>query len=432
MSETYLFMSHPRAVETRRKYRAPAELEDELGNTANLMFDPRVMRGVTCGRPMPVSELMQASATLEQHPRLTKKQLVRMGKIRPSQQSVAEIHEGIRVEKKRVEVPLHLYLIEQEEQKHTVTVSSQTDAFLEEPPSPKYIPAKRGNDMGAQVDVDEVFEYDKDVAPILEVVISKTMEQSLMEVRQEEELKSIARSKGYLESKGTHRRQEAEKLEQQESEAMETKAKLRSVARARAAKEQDLQRKLASHIFADRYMGPITETTMGELDREGYFADPIVLSVRSFMPWLASLTHQRTQEAGSAREAVEELFQGVVRRGKDNQRAAFKARQEKQQKAMEEARKAAAEAEEKAKRNKEVQLYIHTDIIPESPVGPIILKASSTVQQVEDAIVNWLQSNSEDAPPRESLAFKWAGVVQKDKSLVIYDLDLSTITMEKI
>lgn len=253
-----------------------------------------------------------------------------------------------------------------------------------------------------------------------------------MEVRQEEELKSIARSKGFLESKSTHRRQEAQKLEQKEFEAMETKAKNRAVARERAAKEQDLQRKLASHIFADRYMGPITEVTLGEMDREGYFADPIVLAVRNFMPWLASLTHQRTVEEGKAREAVEELFNGVVRKGRDNQKKAFKARMEKQEKAMEEARKLAAEAEEKAKRNKEVQLYIHTDIIPESPVGPITLKASSTVQQVEDAILKWLQENAEDPPPREKLAFKWAGGDQQDKDKEIYDLDLSTITMELI
>ena len=51
-NDTYMFMSQPRAVEAaRKKFREPNEDEEGFDNTANLMNDPRVIRGITCIGP---------------------------------------------------------------------------------------------------------------------------------------------------------------------------------------------------------------------------------------------------------------------------------------------------------------------------------------------------------------------------------------------
>jgi hypothetical protein len=193
-----MFMSQPRAIEgKRKKFRDINDMEEELGDTANMMFDPRVIRGVTCVRPddelaatLPMATQQLQTAVPIRRP--TKAHLIRAGKIRPEQPSVREIHENIVVPKKRVEVPLHLYLIEQAEPVYTTEENTQTDEFLAEEPTPIFRPRKTGVDVETQVDSEEVFDYDKDVMPILEVVISKSMEQSIMEVRQEEELRWIS------------------------------------------------------------------------------------------------------------------------------------------------------------------------------------------------------------------------------------------------
>ncbi len=118
----------------RRKYRDAAELEEELGATANIMFDPRVMRGVTCMRPdLALDATLPGATQLMQRPpikRPSKSHLIRAGKLRPAQRTVAELHDSIVVPEKRVEVPLHLYLIEQTEEVRTHTEDTQTDAFL--------------------------------------------------------------------------------------------------------------------------------------------------------------------------------------------------------------------------------------------------------------------------------------------------------------
>lgn len=427
MSETYLFMSHPRPVEQRRKYRDPRELEEELGTTANLMFDPRVMRGVNCGRPVPLSA-MQLDAGLPEPQRPTKRQLIRAGHIRPTQKSVAEIHENIKVEKTRVEVPLHLYLIEQEEETLTVTVSSQTDAFLEEPPSPKYIPRKTGVDVEVQVETDEVFNYDRDVSPILEVVIGKTMEQGLMEVRQEEELKSIARSKTYLLEKQQKRRVEAQKLLDKEKDLTEYKVAVKAVALQKARDEAELRRKLASNVFAERWLQNLPQTTFSDLDQNGHFRSRQSLSVHEFMPWLVEYTTQKTEEAGQAQSFIDGLLQKSIDAAEAEKVVAEEKRAEE---AAAQAKREAEEAERVA-RNREVQLYIHTDLVPESPVGPLKLRMSSTVQQVEEEILKWLAENSESSPEASRLRFLWNGE-ELAKESVLYDVgveNLSTITME--
>ena len=106
----YQFVSQPRAVETRRqpKYRDRLEVEEELGQTANMMFDPRIMRGIPNTRPMAATLVLDhrhkvpSRAQIRAVERKHKLKLVAAGKIRPVQQTVAQIHDGIVVEKKRV------------------------------------------------------------------------------------------------------------------------------------------------------------------------------------------------------------------------------------------------------------------------------------------------------------------------------------------
>ena len=70
-------------------------------------------------------------------------------------------------------------------------VTCQTDLFLDRPPTPKYIPAKTGVDTSTQIMPHELFDFDMEVKPILEVLVGKCVEQSLEEVFEEEELENL-------------------------------------------------------------------------------------------------------------------------------------------------------------------------------------------------------------------------------------------------
>ena len=72
-----------------------------------------------------------------------------------------------------------------------VDCETQTDAFEPLPPPAPYVPKKTGVDVATQVDLSELFDFDREVGPVLDVIVSKTLEQARMEVEEEEELRVI-------------------------------------------------------------------------------------------------------------------------------------------------------------------------------------------------------------------------------------------------
>ncbi|KAI4464971.1 flagellar radial spoke protein 3 [Holotrichia oblita] len=70
-------------------------------------------------------------------------------------------------------------------------ISTQTDLFLDRPVSPFYVPAKTGADVSTQIYPGDLFDFDMEVQPILEVLVGKTIEQALIEVLEEEELAAL-------------------------------------------------------------------------------------------------------------------------------------------------------------------------------------------------------------------------------------------------
>jgi len=205
-------------------------------------------------------------------------------------------------------------------------------------------------------------------------------------------------------------------------------------ARIRANKEKDVHKKLASDVFANQWLVNLQQNAFSDLDEHSYFRDPTELAVAEFMPWLQSYSTDKVEEAAEARVWLDGMLEKTFEKGQDEVTAAIDERARQQAAAEEAERKRLAEEAEAVRRGRSVEIYIHTDVVPESPVGPINLKASSTVGKVEEEIINWLQENADDPPPPEQLRFLWNGQTL-DKANILYDLGvetLSTITMELI
>jgi hypothetical protein len=87
-----------------------------------------------------------------------------------------------------VDVQTDLYLEELSDKLPEAIAQTQTDNFLNRAPSPLYIPQKSGTDVATQIYEGDLFDFDFEVQPILEVIVGKTLEQALMEVNEEMEL----------------------------------------------------------------------------------------------------------------------------------------------------------------------------------------------------------------------------------------------------
>eukprot|EP00600_Ochromonadales_sp_CCMP1393_P003000 CAMPEP_0174987324 /NCGR_PEP_ID=MMETSP0004_2-20121128/19481_1 /TAXON_ID=420556 /ORGANISM="Ochromonas sp., Strain CCMP1393" /LENGTH=420 /DNA_ID=CAMNT_0016240365 /DNA_START=191 /DNA_END=1453 /DNA_ORIENTATION=- len=91
------------------------------------------------------------------------------------------------------EIDVTKYLEEQNEYPpRQRALDTQTDLFIPRPDTPEYVPAKVGVDTGTQVeDVRELFDFDVEVTPILEVIVRKTIDQALFELGCEDELSNL-------------------------------------------------------------------------------------------------------------------------------------------------------------------------------------------------------------------------------------------------
>ena len=78
------------------------------------------------------------------------------------------------------------YLEELTDKPYEESISTQTDTYLDKPTIPIFIPTSSGEDKETQVYDGELFEFNLEVEPILEVLVGKAIDQSLIEVIEEQ------------------------------------------------------------------------------------------------------------------------------------------------------------------------------------------------------------------------------------------------------
>jgi len=175
---------------------------------------------------------------------------------------------------------------------------TQTDFFLDRPPSPLFMPAKIGIDIETQIEDGELFDFDVECEPVLEVLVGKTLEQSMMEVLEEEELASLQRHQEDFE-----KRRNAELLEVQRMEAAEKRRAdevQRRVAQQAARHEQDIctMRKVLARQIASEHLQGLKGRLLQNLEDAGVFVDVGSMAVETkFMPGLLQAVVQQIQNS---------------------------------------------------------------------------------------------------------------------------------------
>jgi hypothetical protein len=232
-TETELFdhSSAPKGVKphggTRSKYR-----DDEDYQPLPISSDPRVVRGSTTvlARKVASNRKTVRAKTLSksnddydvQLPRATYSYDVQ-GHVGP-------------------DVDLSSYLIAADDGvgRQMKEKSDQTDSFRERPQSPAYVPRKTGIDNTTQVeDVRELFDFDAESQPIVDVIVSKTLEQAIFEVRHEEELLALeAVERQFEEEKVKEAALNKQKEDLTKAEYMEHKAKVKSQSELKEAERK--------------------------------------------------------------------------------------------------------------------------------------------------------------------------------------------------
>jgi hypothetical protein len=108
----------------------------------------------------------------------------------------------------------------------TFEMGVQIDLYIDRPQTPLFWPKYTGIDQITQIEDGDLFHFDEEVEPILNVLLSKVLEQSRMEVLEEEEIKEMKRKQREFEEIRNRELAEVQKLEDKEERELAEKVNL--------------------------------------------------------------------------------------------------------------------------------------------------------------------------------------------------------------
>lgn len=263
----------PRVVGKRDQYRDYQESHNKL--TYNFVTDTRMKRGHNFG------VIYLASSNMEDNEQ--------MKKSNDSHKKTTDSHQDERMKKQNEEIQVILpdgrknFGICTEKVIDTVRpkpisfeVEVQTELLPPRPQSPLIWPEKTGIDIETQIEDGDLFNFDEEVSPLVNVIISKTLEESRREVLEEEERAEIkAQTKLYEEIEKEDQRR-VERLESKEKERYEQKLKQKAEKAIRIQMTKIFQRKLCSRTIAKQFLCPLRDTSVKTLEQHSIFKNPEV------------------------------------------------------------------------------------------------------------------------------------------------------------
>merc|ERR1712025_1343955 len=195
---------------------------------------------------------------------------------------------------------------------------AQTDAFIDRPSTPLFVPAKTGADVATQILPGELFDFDIEVRPILEVLIGKTCEQALMGVCEEEELATLRAHQRRYQQRLAAELAETQRLAEQDRRKEEEKARRVEQQREALRLEKETADKVAARLFAVNFLEDLVPAVLGTLNRNGYFSSATARDIESnYMPMLMEMMHEQLDKDEIARRLLDFLIEEVVVQRRD-------------------------------------------------------------------------------------------------------------------
>eukprot|EP00485_Elphidium_margaritaceum_P002357 CAMPEP_0202688110 /NCGR_PEP_ID=MMETSP1385-20130828/3646_1 /ASSEMBLY_ACC=CAM_ASM_000861 /TAXON_ID=933848 /ORGANISM="Elphidium margaritaceum" /LENGTH=562 /DNA_ID=CAMNT_0049343005 /DNA_START=82 /DNA_END=1770 /DNA_ORIENTATION=+ len=215
----------------------------------------------------------------------------------------------------------------------------QTDPFLDRPSTPLFIPKPSGPSVATQIEAGDLFDFDQEVEPILEVLIGKCIEQSLLEVLEEQELKAYAKYQAQFEQKRNLELAQCQRLEEEQRRKQEEKQRRIEQAEAEKERQQRLKTRIEAQQIAADFLQNIECAVFDELEKRGHFYDPVEREIECvFLPKLLSGVELQVQQCATSQMLIDDillsLIQNCVRACEQNMQACdeFDAEQARQQK----------------------------------------------------------------------------------------------------
>lgn len=199
--------------------------------------------------------------------------------------------------------PIIEYLTDKPNMKENET---QTDLLLNKPSVGKKQPQKhlvlKENEAGDRawtlaepdrhistqiVAEDYLYDFNREVEPILSVLITKTLEQARMEVLEEEEMRIMKDQKKRFEQKKVSELAEVQRYEASEKRLEQENTRRKVQSQLIQDKQVGVHKQLCARMVAKGFLRTLMRSSLEVVDQIGYFEEDNTTQLHSnFMPWL--------------------------------------------------------------------------------------------------------------------------------------------------
>jgi hypothetical protein len=247
------------------------------------MHDPRVFRGSNVTNKLMSSSLQDKKISKDILRRVDRKRLPYNGLMRGSSPPAVSGRQHADIQTEEYLHPLEVLSDRAVES----DMSTQTPAALDKPSLPLFVRAKTGIDVDTQILAGDLFDFDLEVEPLLEVLVGRTLHVSMLEVMQEEELEAIRLQQEEFEAVRNIELAEVQRLEAESRRKTQEKQRRKLQEQLRLDEQRGLEAKVAARAFAQQYLGVLHEDVFEALEAEGKFVDPLRREVEEvFIPSL--------------------------------------------------------------------------------------------------------------------------------------------------
>jgi hypothetical protein len=180
VEEKFSYSAQPHAAPVgmkKSKYRENnlEQIQDEGSqNLGNIMFDPRVVRGSTYAAKV-ITNTERIAEARKMSRKVNPKFKSAPGRVGTPPPIDGRVHMKMQTED---------FLEEITDKPIELDAETQTQQIMDRPPSPLFIRTKIGVDITTQIEDGDLFDFDLEVEPILEVLVGKTIHLSMLELMQ--------------------------------------------------------------------------------------------------------------------------------------------------------------------------------------------------------------------------------------------------------
>ena len=164
-------------------------------------------------------------------------------------------------------------------------------------------------DAVTQIAPGDLFDFDFEVAPLVDVLVGRTLEQACAEVAAEAELAAIRGRRAEFEAVRAAELAEVQRMESEVKRRFAEKTRRVEQERERLAREASVREKIAAAAFARSYLTAMRRNVFASLHKRGHFYDPLKRDIQAWMPAIFATVAERT---GGTREVAEGVVAALI------------------------------------------------------------------------------------------------------------------------